>query len=197
MCYHIPMKSDQKYAIMTVGKTHSGKTTFARRLAKELPNFEILEADPIAAFLGNNFPKLKALDKLKTNEDIADPKLKFILFRDMIAYALKGGLNLVLCNGNLIERMRSDTAAMVRKHSYALIGVYFNYPESLLRERIAASDRSKDVLNLSRSFEEVLDRQNGVFQLPSPDEFDHFFEVKHPDELPAIEQKLIELMYQK
>lgn len=50
------MKKIDKKLIMFVGKTHSGKTTFAKELVKENQNIIILEADPIALLMSIDKP---------------------------------------------------------------------------------------------------------------------------------------------
>jgi len=42
-----PQSKQDKRLIIFIGKTHSGKTTFAKKLEKENKNFLILEGDPI------------------------------------------------------------------------------------------------------------------------------------------------------
>ena len=40
-----------RLVIMTVGKTHNGKTTFAKALEKEMPNSVVIDQDNHAEFL--------------------------------------------------------------------------------------------------------------------------------------------------
>lgn len=45
--------------VITVGKTHSGKSTFARNLEKELDNSFVLDQDNHAKFINTYYPKLQ------------------------------------------------------------------------------------------------------------------------------------------
>ena len=58
------------YVLLTIGKTHTGKSTFAKELVEDIPNGVILETDSIALFLKDTFPKLHAfdLDDIKYNK---------------------------------------------------------------------------------------------------------------------------------
>ena len=48
----------QRLIIMTVGLTHSGKTTFAKTLEKELPNSVVIDQDNHAEFLHTYYQPL-------------------------------------------------------------------------------------------------------------------------------------------
>ncbi len=40
-----------RYTLLTIGKTHTGKTTFVNEIASKVPNCVILGTDPFAFFL--------------------------------------------------------------------------------------------------------------------------------------------------
>lgn len=59
----------KRFVIITVGKTHSGKTTFAKALEKELPHSFVMDQDNQAEFINThyeNYSRLKALIHLST-----------------------------------------------------------------------------------------------------------------------------------
>ena len=74
------MENSQKYLIMFIGKTHSGKTTFANELKKENGNILVLEADPIAVFIKEHFPELVDADNNKHYEIFGEVSLKYKIF---------------------------------------------------------------------------------------------------------------------
>ncbi|MGQ0441154.1 hypothetical protein ACT4UT_33930 [Bacillus sp. B-TM1] len=47
----------KRLVIITVGKTHSGKTTFAKALEKELPHSFVMDQDNQAEFINTNFER--------------------------------------------------------------------------------------------------------------------------------------------
>ena len=49
----------KRLVFITVGKTHSGKTTFARALEKELPHSFVMDQDNQAEFINTHYEKLQ------------------------------------------------------------------------------------------------------------------------------------------
>jgi predicted kinase len=49
----------KRYIIVTIGKTQSGKTTFAKELESKLEHVVIIDQDNYASFLQNNYTKLQ------------------------------------------------------------------------------------------------------------------------------------------
>lgn len=56
----------KRLVIITVGKTHSGKTTFAKELEKELPNSFIMDQDNQAEFINTYYEKLQPTEGTNT-----------------------------------------------------------------------------------------------------------------------------------
>ena len=48
----------KRFVIITVGKTHSGKTTFAKALEKELKNSVMIDQDNHALFINTYYKNL-------------------------------------------------------------------------------------------------------------------------------------------
>ena len=57
-----------QFVIMTVGKTHSGKTTFGMELAKKIKRSCVLDADILSEFLKTTYPVLYQSDREKNSE---------------------------------------------------------------------------------------------------------------------------------
>lgn len=177
---------------MTIGKTHSGKTTFAKEFVSEIPNGVIIETDPIALFLRETFPSLHALD-LDHRGGFSTPSLKFLLFRTVLNFALEQNFNVILSNSNMYENGRKDALSVIGQYKVKTIGVFFNYPETVLLERVKHSERDTKVLVVSKDFNELVVNQRTRFQPPNKDDFDYFFEITDPVNLPEIKRKIIEL----
>lgn len=181
-----------QYAILTIGKTHTGKTTFAKEVAPKLANCAVLETDPIALFLRQHFPGLHMLD-LDHSGGFSSPSLKFILFRTILSFALENRFNVILSNSNIYENGRRQVLDIIKRYKVRTVGVYLNYPEEVLIERAERSQRDIEVLRVSKDFKDLIINQRTRFQPPDGSDFDHFFEVTDPAELPAVERKIIEL----
>ena len=114
-----------RYVLLTIGKTHSGKSTFANEIISEIPNGVILETDPIALFLRATFPNLHALD-MDHSGGFSSPSLKFLMFRTILTFALEQDFNIVMSNSNMYEKGRKDVLDIIKKYRHKTIGVYFN-----------------------------------------------------------------------
>ncbi len=67
----------KKYVVMCVGRTHTGKTTFARKLARYLLNATIIDNDEIALFISKAYPAAVFSPYNKIRRTLQEPNLKF------------------------------------------------------------------------------------------------------------------------
>jgi len=182
----------ERFALLTVGKTHTGKSTFAKEIVSQIPNCVILETDPIAVFLSTTFPKLHALD-LDHQGSFSSPSLKYRVFQTVLEFALAQNFNIILSNSNMYEKGRQGVFDIIKKYPAKTIGLHFNYPEELLSKRVEQSGRSTEVLSVSKDFQELIVNQRTRFQPPNPTDFDYFFEVKDPADLPRVTKEILAL----
>ncbi len=83
----------KRLVIITVGKTHSGKTTFARALEKELPHSFVMDQDNQAEFINTHYEKLQPAEGANT--------FKHGLSKFIVDYAKEhSNLHLIICNSN-------------------------------------------------------------------------------------------------
>ncbi len=124
---------------MTVGKTHSGKTTFARALDKELDNSFVMDQDNQAAFLNTFYAKLQP----KQGPNI----LKHSLSQLIVHYAIENTeLHLIVCNSNRSQKSRLELLeGLFNKKQFVRILVHFDIPDNVLMERIIRSRRSTNI----------------------------------------------------
>lgn len=174
-----------KTLIMLIGKTHSGKTTFANKF-KTKSDLLILEADPIAVFMKDKFPKLRKIDDTEHNGNFKNISLKFKVFLLFVEFGLSTGLPIMLSNSNMWSRGRKMIFKLCKKFKYKTIGVYFDYPEEVLIDRIKKTSRSTEALRLSKTFNKLIINQRSRMQEPKKKEFDEFFVVKKEGDLEKI-----------
>ncbi len=93
----------------------------------------------------------------------------------------------------MYENGRKDVLSIINKYPMKTIGLYLNYPEEIILERAKNSKRDIKVLSVSKDFNELIVNQRTRFQAPNRTDFDYFFEVKNPEELPDIKNKIVEL----
>jgi len=133
---------------MFIGKTHSGKTTFAKELEETKKDVLTLEADPIALFMREKFPKLREIDDKEHCGAFQNASLKYRLFLLLLEFSMSFGRTIILSNSNMYERGRKLVFELVKKYKYKIIGVYFDFPEEFLINRIKKTKRTTKVLRV-------------------------------------------------
>lgn len=188
------MTKQDKKLIMFIGKTHSGKTTFAKKLEIIKKDLLVLEADPIALFMRENFPKLRELDDKEHEGAFQNTSLKYRLFLLLLEFAMSFERTIILSNSNMYERGRKLVFSLAKKYKYKIIGVYFNFPEEFLINRIKKSKRTTKILRVSKDFNELIINQRTRMQVPNSRDFDKFYEIKSEKDLNNVKINLIKMI---
>lgn len=180
-----------RLAIITVGKTHSGKTTFAARLEQQLQDSLVIDQDNHAVFINSYYKSLLPQQGPNT--------LKFTITRTVTDYAVQQTpLHLILCNANRYQKGRRETLAYFKEQGFHIILVHLDIPDDVLEARVAASQKSKNVFRSAKSFDEVLIRQQGESVqegviAPTEDEADDLFVIHQSDEVDEVIQSIINI----
>lgn len=175
-----------RLAIITVGKTHSGKTTFARKLESLLDNSVVLDQDNQAEFLNQHYKKLIPSD--------GPNSLKYAVSQAIAKHAIqRTDLHLIFCNSNISFVSRDFLLNTICDAStFKRILVYFDLSEEVLHERIATTTRGTQIFRRSDStFDQVLARQ--VVEIPSSEEADHLLVIKRVDDLDLVMKQIVAL----
>lgn len=181
----------KRLLIMTVGKTHSGKTTFAKSLEKRMPNSVVIDQDNHAEILQTYYPALIP----KQGQNI----IKYALSRTIVDYAVnKTNCDIILCNANRHHKKRLTLLKHYQEKGFVTILVNFDIQDSVLQERIKKSPRSTSVLRTVSSFEEVLTQQQNETQTdyriaPAKSEADYLFELKNAAETELVISQIIDI----
>ncbi len=187
------MKKSDKKLIMFIGKTHSGKTTFAKEIEKEC-NIIILEADPIALFMNEYFPKLRECDDKSHTSSFKNISLKYKTFLLFVEFAMSLNKTILLSNSNMWSNGRKLIFKLAKKFDYKIIGVYFDLPENLLFERVKNSKRDEAVLRVSKDFNDLIINQRTRMEIPISKDFDKFFVIKSAEDLKQTKSNLIKII---
>lgn len=177
--------------IMTVGKTHSGKTTFAEALEKEMPNSVVIDQDNHATFLHTYYRTLLPIQGQNT--------IKYALTQTIVNYAVnETNCHLILCNSNRNHKNRLKLLEHYHTNGFISILVNFDIPDLVLKERVATSQRSKTILRMASSFDEVLTRQQGetnkgVVIAPIEGEADHLFVIQNAAEVQSVIREIVNI----
>lgn len=185
----------KRLVIITVGKTHSGKTTFGRALEQQMPNSLVIDQDNHAEFINTYYKAL--LPKQGHNT------IKYAITQTIVDYAVNHtNFHLILSNSNRVSKSRLDLLAYFRDKGFIRILVNFDLPDHILEERVSKSQRSTTIFRSASSFEEVLIRQqaashNGEVTAPLEGEADHFFVIKNTDEVQNVIQTIMDIAQSK
>ena len=183
----------KRLVIITVGKTHSGKTTFARTLEKELSNSFVMDQDNHAEFINNYYKKLQP----KRGPNI----LKHALSKLFVDYAKENTeLNLIICNSNRSRNGRYYLRQeLFNKDEFVRILVHLDIPDEILLKRVTESQRSTNIFRGACSnFDEVLLLQQDESQKeevtdPEEGEADHLFVIKSNVEVDSIIKEIVHI----
>lgn len=175
----------KRMVILTIGPTHSGKSTIAKQLEQELVNFVVLDQDKQAEFLNENYGKLVP----QTGPNL----LKFMLSETLLHYTIaKTSYNIILCNSNIYKLPRQQLLErFFPAEQFVCVFVYFNLAHETLQARIEKTRRDTKLFRDSTyTYEELLQRQLPKINPPSPDESDYLLTI---DELTTSQQLKVEI----
>lgn len=180
-------KPRNRYVIMTVGMTHSGKTTFARELETVMPQAVVIDQDNHAAFINAHYMKLRPSEGPNT--------LKFSITNTIVDYAVEHShLHIILCNSNLHGPSRRNVLRYFLEQGFKRILVCFDLPLSLLEERVEKTQRNKTIFRSASSFREILERQSGLKQdRPGTEEAEYRFVIQDLSDVPATIRQIRDL----
>ncbi|MEG9298279.1 ATP-binding protein [Mangrovibacillus sp. Mu-81] len=178
-----------RFVIMTVGKTHSGKTTFANKLEEKLRNAVVVDQDLQAEFINTYYRKLLAEQGPNT--------IKYAVTKTIVDHAVEQtDCHLIICNSNRGRRGRGELLDYFHGNGFRSIMVTFELPDHVLEERVAASSRSKIIFRSAATFEEVLARQNsesnkGDVIAPAEGEADYLFIIRNEADVEGVIQEIV------
>ncbi|MCM3575713.1 MULTISPECIES: AAA family ATPase [Mesobacillus] len=183
----------KRLVIITVGLTHSGKTTFARTLEKELDNSTVIDQDNHAEFINTYYKRLQPKDGPNT--------FKHAISRLIVNYAKdQTDHHLIICNSNRSRKDRSYLfGELLPKGDFIHIIVHFDIPYPVLQARVKESKRITNIFRGSYSnFEQVLNKQmaDSVKEdvvNPAEGEADHLFVIKDNKEAEFVIQEILRI----
>ena len=180
----------KRIVVITVGKTHSGKTTFARQLERKLDNSIVMDQDNHAEFINTYYKKLQPKKGPNT--------LKHAISKLVVDYTKENtDFNLIICNSN---RSINDRGYLLKQlfpaKDYIRILVHFDIPDHILLARIQQSKRKTTIFRRAVNFEQVLTRQQtddareDVIS-PTQEEADYLFVLKDSREVDVIVERVV------
>ncbi|WP_079508900.1 AAA family ATPase [Mesobacillus jeotgali] len=183
----------ERLAIMTIGKTHSGKTTFARELEKQLDNSIVMDQDLHAEFLNTYYKKLQPAEGPNT--------LKHAISKLLVRYTAENtDCHLIICNSNRSRKGRTYLLEELFPSSFFIrILIHFDIPDHILENRIVSTKRNTNIFRGAYSnFMEVLRKQQADSLLedvvaPAEEEADFLFVINESSETQTVIEKILQI----
>ncbi|CEG26215.1 AAA family ATPase [Bacillus sp. B-jedd] len=183
----------KRLVIMTVGKTHSGKTTFAYALEQRMKDSLVIDQDNHAAFINTHYKNLQP----QRGPNI----LKHSISKLIVDYAKENTrFHLIISNSNRNIKGRSQLLEeLFPKDQFIRILVHFDIHDAVLEARVAETTRNPNIFRgPSTSFKDILARQQEEsfdqgFTDPDEEEADHLFVVKDNEDVEKVIQGIIRI----
>ncbi|WP_433750569.1 ATP-binding protein [Falsibacillus pallidus] len=180
----------KRLVIITVGKTHSGKTTFAKALEKKLVNGVVIDQDNHAQFIQTHYQSLVPKHGANT--------LKHAVSRLIVDYAKEHSkCDFIICNSNL---NRNDREYLLKElfdeQNFIRILIHFDLPVEVLKERVSASKRSTNIFrNDSITFKQLLQSQEA--EAPIEGEADYLFAIRDSQEGNRAMEEILAIAHER
>lgn len=182
--------------VMTIGKTHSGKTTFANALKQKLANSVVIDQEAHVDFLQSYYQD--SLPK-QGNHTMKNTMSKLALDY----YIACTSTNMIVCDTHLSRAHRSTILEQIfTKNKFTRILVYFEIPEEVIIARIKESSRNISSFRSDCStFEEVLALQKEASaqqneEYPQIDEADYIFIINDNQNQDAVIEEILQISAQ-
>ncbi|ASV67090.1 AAA family ATPase [Cytobacillus sp. FSL W7-1323] len=183
----------KRLVVITVGKTHCGKSTFARELENELENSFVLDQDNHAEFVNRHYKKLQPKTEPNT--------LKHSISKLIAEYAIENtDLHIIVSSANRTRKGRKYLLKEVyNKDEFIRILVNFDIPDEILKERVINSKRNTNILRGAYSnFEQVLIRQQAESLHedvvdPGEGEADYLYIIKNSKEVNSTIKEIVKI----
>ncbi|MEK4700025.1 AAA family ATPase [Solibacillus sp. FSL R7-0668] len=162
----------KRIVILTIGPTHSGKTTIARQLEQAFPHFIVLDQDKQAEFLNTHYEKLVPQSGPNT--------LKFLISETLLHYAIaQTSYNLILCNSNIHKAPRQQLLArFFPAEQFVRVYIHFALAQDVLQNRIDNTLRDTKLFrDVTYTYEELLEKQLPQIDSPTCDEVDYILTI--------------------
>lgn len=179
---------------MCVGYSHSGKTTFAKKLKKATKNTVVIDNDDIALFVNQRYPEVALSQFNISKKSFKDPNFKFTVYQGILDFCLRAGSNVILSNSNLGSDIRSIIKRQAKKYHYTLVTLFFNLPENIVVERAKKSRKNHAVFMQAKDWSDVLRLQKAYAKLPPSKSGTMYFEIKNSSESKIVFRQLQKML---
>jgi shikimate kinase len=168
---------------LTVGPTHSGKTTFGKKLRATLDEsakFIHIDNDVVDEFVKENFNNLRTDKAILATRTPANPDLRLLIPQLVAEYALKERYSVIATAGHPRQVIRQSYYEIAKKNAAKIILLIFRVDEAQALQRIQRNNRSTAILDINphgTSFQELFEKQKLILEEPTDIEKQSCFKV--------------------
>ncbi len=176
--------------IMMVGFSQAGKSTLAKKIAKEFDLVRI-DSDSIHDFLNKTYKVFQDDKTIKGKSYDLRQKLTYEIKEDLIKELIKNGNSIILDSCNLSKISRSELLKLVKKiqKNITTIIVFVNIPELILYKNLRQADKNKKLRGQKTAWLDLYEKlQKNKLDKPSKNEADYFFIYNYSQDKFILEQ---------
>lgn len=162
---------------LTYGSTHSGKTTFGKRLHDHLgeaAKFIHIDNDVVDEFVKENYNNLRTDPEVLARRTPSDPDLRLLIPQLIAGYALREGYSVIATAAHPKRVIRQSYYEIANRNGAQIILLIFRISDEQATQRIESNARSTAILDISphggTHFQELFERQKNILEEPSDDE---------------------------
>ena len=185
-------KVSKQFFVMLVGFSQSGKTTLAKKIAKEFaPFFTRINSDSIHDFLNMNY-KVFQDDKTITGKSYdlrrkTTSAIKKVLIKELIA----SHYSVILDSCNLSKAGRLELLRAVKKvkKDIVTVTIFVKIPEIILYKNLRRADKKKKARGEKAAWVDLYEKvQKAKLDKPHKNEADYLLIYNYPGEKSILEQ---------
>lgn len=172
------------FLFLTVGMTHSGKTTFGKRLRESLGDsakFIHVDNDVADEFLRENFNNLRIDPAILATRTPTNPDLRLLVPQLIVDYALKEGYSAIATASHPRRAIRRSYYKIAKKNNAKVVLLILKISEEQATARLKAANRSTGILDTrpfnSTSFHDLYNKQKQIFEWPTAAEKQSCYKV--------------------
>lgn len=169
---------------LTFGPTHSGKTTFGKKLHEVLLSHTkviLVDNDSIDAYLKDNFNNLRTDPEILQTRTPTNPDLRLRIPQLVTDYALTEHYSVIVTASHSKKVIRMKYHEIAKRYNAAVVLLIFRISKEVVIERLKHSNRPSLSLK-EESFDTLYQKQQTLLEQPAPDELLLYNEVVEVDE---------------
>lgn len=181
---------------ITYGPTHSGKTTFGKKLHDKLSSSSKIihvDNDVVDSFINENYPNLRNDEEILATRTPDNPDLRLRIPQLIVDYALTENYSVIVTASHPRKTIRDYYYELAKQHDSEIVLLILREPDEVINQRIKEAGRTPELILGFSSFEEFAESQKDRFEEPDKKErarYEHVYEI-NPDNTDEIIAQIV------